>query len=384
MEKDTRTRFSKRTPASLEANEIARLLSERRNLGQPILDATVSNPTACGLGSLDAGSIAFADTLPYRADPQGDAAAREAIAAVWRPGIDPDDLYLTSSTSEAYSALIRVHCDPGDEVLVPLPSYPLIEHLCTVDAVRPVFYDHRFAEGWWIDVADLDRLRTDRTRMMVVVHPNNPTGHYLRPAEMEAIRAWCVRHGIVLVSDEVFFEYRFSKEAPVRSFSHGPSAGVPLYVLGGFSKYLAAPQWKLSWIHRVGGEPRAHEALLWILDLFLSVGGFSTAGAIEALKRREDVQGAILERIRKNWERLRVALRGDGRFNVLQPEAGWCAMVALLESRSDEAFCLERLRTQGLSLQPGSWFQAPMPSMVLSLLPKPKDFDEILACLAAR
>ncbi|MBV8524940.1 MAG: pyridoxal phosphate-dependent aminotransferase, partial [Acetobacteraceae bacterium] len=234
-------RFSRRTNWDTTETEWARCIRERRAAGSPVLDLTASNPTRCGLDyEAEAILAALRDPrgLTYEPNPQGLLEAREAVAEYYASHgamVDPDALFLTTSTSEAYSFLFRLLCDPGDEVLIAQPSYPLFDFLSDLDDVRlapyPIFYDH----GWHLDLEALRRAITERTRAVVVVHPNNPTGNYTKAAEREAFEAICAQRGLALIVDEVFLDYSLDPGATARSFATGEHP-VLTFVLSGLSK----------------------------------------------------------------------------------------------------------------------------------------------------
>jgi len=215
------SRFSARTSWDVGESSYAAAVREARASGRRVYDLTISNPTRCRF-VYDAnllGALGDLRALVYDPDPRGLAVAREAVAGYYADhgaAVTASDLVLTTSTSESYSYLFRLLCDPGDEVLVAQPSYPLFDFLADLDDVRlrpyPLFYDH----GWWIDFAELERAITPRTRAVLVVHPNNPTGHWTGTSERELLEALCVRHGLALIVDEVFLDYPLREVVPRR------------------------------------------------------------------------------------------------------------------------------------------------------------------------
>ena len=198
--------------------------------------------------------------------------AREAISLYYRDHgttVDPDQIFLTTSTSEAYSFLFRLLCDPGDEVLIGQPGYPLFDFLARLDDVRLVAYELFYDHGWHLDLESLRRRITPRTRAITLVHPNNPTGHFTAPAERAAIEELCREHGLALIVDEVFLDYAHPGCEGVKSFATGSHA-VPTFVLSGLSKVAALPQMKAAWI-ACFAEPEALQRLEIISDTFLSM-----------------------------------------------------------------------------------------------------------------
>ena len=271
-------RFSKRTGWDLRESEFAALVRKARadlEASPELVDLTISNPTVCGFAYPDVlKDLVAAGALVYDADPRGMRSAREAVAGYYAEHgatVDPDAMVLTTSTSEAYGYLFKLLCDPGDEVLVAQPSYPLFDFLADLQDVTlrsyPLFYDY----GWWIDFAELERRIGSRTRAILVVHPNNPTGHWTGEAERVRLAEICARHGLALIVDEVFLDYplRVSKEAV--SITLG-KAETLTFILSGMSKIAGLPQMKVAWILARGpGCEEAMGRLETIADTFLSM-----------------------------------------------------------------------------------------------------------------
>ena len=263
----------------MRESRFAAAVRAARASGRPLLDLTVSNPTLCGFGYDAEGllqPLAQPEALRYGADPLGMRSAREAVAGYYAAhgaDVTPDEVLLTTSTSEGYGFLFRLLCDAGDEVLIARPSYPLFDFLADLEDVRlrsyPLFYDH----GWWIDFAELERVIGPRTRAIVVVHPNNPTGHATGPAERERLYDLCGRRGLALFVDEVFLDYPWREDVMLRSFASG-DAPVLTFVLSGMSKVAGLPQMKVGWLAVRGPETERREAmsrLEVISDTFLSM-----------------------------------------------------------------------------------------------------------------
>ncbi len=347
-------RFSQRLQWTAESNEITRRLAVRR----PQFDLTESNPTRAGFAYPAELLQGFLDPrgLQYYPDPRGLAEVRAKTGA---------DL-LTASSSESYSYLLKLLCDPGDEILVPRPSYPLFEFLAHLDSVRvvqyPLFYDH----GWHIDPGALRAAVTDRTRAIVVVNPNNPTGSYLKRAELELLEDL----GLPLISDEVFADYGFGEDPQRVSCVAGECRRVTGFSLGGLSKSEGLPQMKLGWI-RVGGPGReaALERLEFIADTYLSV---STPVQWAAAQRLLGcgVQAQIRERCAQN-----LALLGSDPLHV---EGGWYAIVRLPAIRREEEWILHLLDEHDVYVQPGYFFdfEPGTPYAVVSLITRPDVFQE--------
>ncbi|HKO20504.1 MAG TPA: pyridoxal phosphate-dependent aminotransferase, partial [Acidobacteriaceae bacterium] len=300
------SRFSKRTAWDLGESSFAAAVREARASGQRLWDLTVSNPTRCGFG-YDADTLLRPLTnelaLTYDPNPRGLVSAREAVVGYYAEHgaeVGVDDLVLATSTSECYSYLFRLLCDPGDEVLVAQPSYPLFDFLADLDDVRlkpyPLFYDH----GWWIDESELERAIGPRTRAILVVHPNNPTGHWTGLAERERLQTICARHGLSLIVDEVFLDYPLQEIAAARSFAAGEHP-VLTFVLSGMSKIVGLPQMKAAWIATFGPEPDKAEALgrlEVIADTFLSMNAPAQLALPDWIGGAGKIQLQILERVR--------------------------------------------------------------------------------------
>lgn len=370
----------------------AAAVREARASGRRVYDLTQSNPTRCGFEyDADAllGALGDRRALVYDPDPRGLLTAREAVAGYYTDhgaAVTPGDLVLTTSTSESYSFLFRLLCDPGDEVLVAQPSYPLFDFLADLNDVRlrpyPLFYDH----GWWIDFAELERALTPLTRAILVVHPNNPTGHWTRTAERELLEALCARHGLALIVDEVFLDYPL-KDRPLgestlapRSFAAGEHPALT-FVLSGLSKMCGLPQMKAAWIATLGPEGAQAEALARleiVADTFLSVNTSVQLAIPGWLAGRETIQQQILARARENLAVLETMARDwPELLQVLDVDAGWSAVLALPRCVG-EADCAERLmRERGVLAHPGAFYgMAERNRIVVSLIGPQEEFRE--------
>jgi len=350
-----------------------------------VYDLTLSNPTRCGF-SYDAATLlqplTNASALVYDPDPRGMRLAREAVAGYYADHeacVAAEDLVLTTSTSESYSFLFRLLCNPGDDVLVAQPSYPLFDFLADMDDVRlrpyPLFYDH----GWWIDRSELERAITPRTRAILVVHPNNPTGHWTGASEREALEAICVRHNLALIVDEVFLDYPLRESTPApQSFSCGPHPALT-FVLSGLSKIVGLPQMKAAWIATLGPQRERNEALARleiVADTFLSMNAPVQLALSSWLAGRVTIQGQILDRARTNLATLqRVSVDSPDRLHLLEVEAGWSAVLGL-PGCVGEADCAERLaRERGVLVHPGAFYgMGEVNRVVVSLIGPTEDF----------
>ena len=388
-------RFSVRTGWDVGESGFAASIREARAAGRRLIDLTVSNPTVCGF-EYDAAAIlaplAGRGALIYDPDPRGMRAAREAVVGYYGDhgagsgfgsgfGVDADAVVLTTSTSEGYGYLFRLLCDVGDEVLVAQPSYPLFDFLADLEDVRlrtyPLFYEHGGDCGWWIDFAELEKRIGSRTKAIVVVHPNNPTGHATWPAEREKLEEICVRHGLALIVDEVFLDYPLREER-LTSFAVGPHP-VLTFCLSGMSKIAGLPQMKVGWIVGFGPEKVRREAmgrLEVIADTYLSMNAPVQLALPSWLAGRRGMQGQILARVRGNLAAAKRSGMGSG-VEVLRAEAGWSAILRLPQIGWDRNVAEMLLREAGVVVHPGSFYGiAESGRVVVSLLSFEQEFAE--------
>ncbi len=361
--------FSKRTDWNPPTN---RLALARRRRGANILDLTPSNPTQAGLDYPNdelADIMARAARVPYTPDPLGLRSAREALAAELR--CTPEDLLLTASTSEAYSFLFKLLCNPGDDVITTIPSYPLLESLSALELIALRSFALEFHARWEIDSCGVRNAVTDRTRAIVIVNPNNPTGSYVLADEQEAL----ARFGMPIISDEVFLDYPLERSGS--SFVHDD---VLTFVLGGLSKSAGLPHYKLGWIRVTGAAAARREALAGlelIADNFLSVSTPVQAALPDLLRIAPRIRAAISERIRGNLGRLRAEAASAPAVRVLPVEGGWSAVIRIPITESDEEFALRLIEEQGVVIHPGYFFDFQSEGFfVVSLLTQPSTFEE--------
>jgi aspartate/methionine/tyrosine aminotransferase len=377
-------RFASRIDPDLTPNPLAAALAERRSAGARILDLTASNPTRAGLVYPEAGilaALASPEALAHQPDPRGLPAARAAISAYYAErgdAVGVEDVLLTASSSESYALLFKLLADPGDEVLVPAPSYPLFDVLAALESVRLRRYPLRYVEGRWrIQREALAAALSPRTRALVVVHPNNPTGSYLSLDERDWLEALCADRGLPLIADEVFLDYRRGAGGEP---SFARTQGALAFALSGLSKLAGLPQLKLGWIALAGPEPlrqRARERLEFIADAYLSVGAPVQHAAPSLLRLRASLQQQILDRVARNEAELRERCRGAAGLRVLEREGGWYAVIELPESADEESFCVRLLEEHGVLVHPGFFFDFERPGvLVASLLPEPELFAE--------
>jgi alanine-synthesizing transaminase len=375
--------FSRRTSWDLTPNRLAALLADQRRAGRELLDLTETNPTRAGFappaGLLD--PLAGAAALRYDPQPAGLPTAREAVAADYARrgvGVDPASVVLTASSSEAYALLFKLLADPGDQVLVPRPSYPLFEYLAHLESVEAVPYALSYDGEWHLPAGAVESALTPRARAVVVVSPNNPTGSFLKRDEAAALAELCARRGLALVADEVFADYAFADD-PRRAPSLAADGPALAFALGGLSKSCGLPQLKLGWIAASGPPPLRDAALARlevVADTYLSVGTPVQVAAPVLLGRRAELQAPIAERVRSNLDALRSALGGSS-ATVLQTEGGWSAVLQVPATRSEEDWATALLQEDGVIVHPGFFFDFPREAyLVLSLLTPPSAFAE--------
>jgi hypothetical protein len=379
-------RFSSRLCWHAAPNRLSRLLAEKRRRGDNILDLTESNPTNALLEYPTEIVAAFRhpDMPRYAPEPAGMRAARAAVAA--HCGVSFDRVFLTASTSEAYSYLFKLLADPGDEVLVPRPSYPLFEYLASLESVRVAHYPLRYEGVWSIDFDALEAAATSRTRAVIVVNPNNPTGSFLKRGEAARLTALCAARSLAVISDEVFASYQFGS-GPERVTTLAGSEQVLTFCLGGLSKLCGLPQMKLGWI-LLGGPPdaraQAFERLEWISDTYLSVGAPVQCAAPELLDAGRRVRGQIVSRTAQNLADLSAMLAGSA-CSLLHVEGGWYATLRVPRVRTEEEWCLQLLEHDGVLVQPGFFYDFDCEAfLILSLLTPPDAFLEGVRRLNAR
>lgn len=370
-------RFSKRTDWNTAESELAKAHRLRVGAGLPIADLTASNPTRCGF-DYDAGLLdALTDSraLEYDPQPQGLLAAREAVCGYYSEHgvrVEPGQVVLTTSTSEAYSFLFRLLCDAGSEALAPQPGYPLFDYLAGLDDVRikaaPLVYDY----GWQIDPEGFRRAITRETRAIVLVHPNNPTGHFTKAWEREELGRICREYDLSLIVDEVFLDYGFDGEP--ESFAAGIE-GVPVYVVSGLSKIAGLPQMKAAWVVATGPELDAAMARLEVIaDTFLSMNAPVQWAMAAWLKGRGKVQRQIRERVEGNLAELDRQLARLPAVERLTVEGGWYAVLRIPALESDETTVLELLE-RGVWVHPGYFFGMEEKGwLVVSLLGRGQEF----------
>ncbi len=374
---------SGRVPRASEPNEWTRLRESLRAAGAPLHDLTETNPSRVGLvpeGAFEEFARVAAARISYDPDPRGIAAAREAVArraAERGVGLHPDDVLLTSGTSEAYATVLRFLADPGDSILVPRPSYPLIEPIAAVEGVRARHYDLADEGVRRVDLGSLERAADARTRAVVVVQPNNPTGSWLEPREMDAVEAFCERRGLAILSDEVFGEFPWpGTPRPLPTFLG--ERRVPTFVFDGISKSCGRPGMKVAWITIAGPDADravSREGLAWIADLFLGVSAPAQHALAGWLAGRGAFREAALARVAENLSRLELLASRRPAIGRTAGGAGWSAVLRAPAVRSEDEWSLELLR-RGVAVHPGHFYDFDAGAhLVVSLLPAPETFD---------
>jgi alanine-synthesizing transaminase len=365
--------FSDRISGDLSPNRLTLALRQRRASGDPIIDLTESNPTGVEL-EYPADLLApLADRrgLLYAPEPLGLLDARRAIAADYARrsiSISPERIALTASTSEAYSMLFKLLARPGDEVLVPRPSYPLFELLTTLDGVVARPYDLEYHGAWTIDFTSVERALSPRTRALLVVDPNNPTGSFISGGEIDRITAIGAHQGIALIVDEVFADYELEPgTTPIRPAFLSRSDAL-VFALGGLSKSIGLPQAKLAWIAAAGPSQLVAESLErleLICDTYLSVSTPVQLAAAELIERGAAIRAQISTRARTNYRRLKDAGASVPSCSVLTASGGWNAVIQVPTLCSEEELILTMLTTDGVLAHPGYFFDFPRESFVI-------------------
>jgi len=375
--------FSHRTNWKLTRNRLTQALEEVKSSGARVLDLTISNPTRAGL-RYDAApilqSLASPQALDYDPQPKGLPSARAAVAAYYQTAhgirLDPEHLILTTSTSEGYSLAFRLLCNPGDELLVPKPSYPLFEFLADLQDVKLVSYPLIYEHGWQMDFPSLERIVTKRTRGVVVVHPNNPTGSYVHSHEQESLNLFCQEHKLALIADEVFLDYVLDR-TPRQSFV--ANQDVLTFTLSGVSKISALPQMKVAWIAASGPTAEVEEAqarLEVIADTYLSMNAPIQWAVPTLLEQRESIQRQLLDRMLANLAELDRQLAAQKNCQRLSVEGGWYAVLRVPVTQTDEELAVDLLRRKSVLVHPGHFYDFPSDGyLVLSLITPESEFS---------
>jgi alanine-synthesizing transaminase len=384
--------FSDRTNWKLAPNRLTEAIDEARRRGVKILDLTVSNPTRVGLTYDDAKilqSLSSPQAMGYDPQPKGLSCARSAVTEYYQAqrgiSVDPEHLILTTSTSEGYSFVFRLLCNPGDEVLIPKPSYPLFDFLADLQDVKlisyPLIYDH----GWQIDLHSLRNAITKKTRALVVVHPNNPTGSYVHSEEYKSLRSVCHEHELAVIADEVFLDYALTGP-PQQSFVTNDS--VLTFTLSGISKISALPQMKVAWI-AASGPPEEVEGAMRrleiIADTYLSMNAPLQCATPVLLEQRLAIQTQLLDRVSANLAELDRQLASQTMCQRLIVEGGWYAVLRVPVTQSDEELAIDLVRNESVLVHPGHFYDFPSDGhLVLSLINIEREFADGLQRILRR
>jgi alanine-synthesizing transaminase len=383
--------FSHRTNWKLTPNKYSQALEELRSSGKKLIDLTVSNPTECGL-TYDSNAIlsAFqnANALTYQPEAKGLLAAREEVAKYYREehgdSVDPEAVLLTTSTSEAYSYVFRLLCNPQDEVLVPKPSYPLFDFLGDLQDVRLIPYLLQYAQGWFLDFESIERAITPRTRAILLVHPNNPTGSYVKADEVSKLNALCRERNLALIVDEVFLDYALDG-GPRKTFAGNREALT--FTLSGLSKIAALPQMKVAWMVTSGPEELKRDALgrlEIVADTYLSLNSPMQWAFPKLLAQRQTLRPQLVDRVKENWAWLHAALNGNTAYELLHPEGGWYAVLRILAGASDEDLAIALMQKEGVVVHPGHFYDFSSDEfLVVSLITPVNDFRNGMAAVVS-
>jgi aspartate/methionine/tyrosine aminotransferase len=381
--------FARRTSWNLSPNRYTEMLEEHRRSGRELLDLTTSNPTTVGLRYREEEllqRLAHHEAMAYEPQPKGLPSAREAIAAYYfgqGSRVSSDDLILTTSTSEAYTFVFRLLCNPGEVLLAPTPSYPLFDFLADLQDVKLVPYDLVYDHGWQIDLHSLqtaiDRVQSagGECRAALVVHPNNPTGSYVKPHEAERLNRICTANEMAIVADEVFLDYSLV-QTPALTFS--ASNDVLTFTLSGLSKISALPQMKVAWIAVSGPDSLKAEALRRlevIADTYLSLNAPVQLAVPVMLEERHNIHRQLMYRIRENLAELDSQLAAQKLCQRLEVEGGWYAVLRVPVTGSDEDLAIRLLQETAVLVQPGHFYDFPVEGyLVFSLITGSQTFRE--------
>ena len=377
--------FSSRIPANLAPNRLADALRNCREHGHPFIDLTLSNPTLAGFDYPPDLLAPLADPRGLRYEPSatGLSDAREAVARDYlRQGVtvSAERIVLTASTSDAYSLLFKLLADAGDEVLVPRPSYPLFDHLTRLDLVVPRPYDLDLDGSWAIDFSSVERALTPRTRAVLVVSPNNPTGSFVSGPELDRLAALCAPRDVAIIADEVFADYELEPGASRRAGRAAARRDVLSFALGGASKSVGLPQVKLGWIAAAGPDAlveAALERLELVCDTYLAVSTPVQAAAADLLHRGAAVRSQIAARIVTNYRELMSWSARTPSCGMLRSDGGWYAVMHVPSFESEEDLAVRLLTNEGVLTHPGYFFDFPRESfLVVSLLPPEASFSD--------
>lgn len=373
--------FAERTNWNLAGNQLSEALARHRASGKRLFDLTASNPTECGFAydrEMILAALQNPAALRYQPNPKGLESTRLAVTEYYSArgvAVSAEDIVLTSSTSEAYSFLFRLLCDPGDELLIPAPSYPLFGFLADILDVKltryPLIYDH----GWQIDFHSLQQAITERTRGVIVVHPNNPTGHFVKAGELAGLNEICAACAMALIADEVFLDFALADAKPI-TFAGNKAALT--FAMSGLSKIAGLPQMKMAWLVASGSEEskkQAMERLEVIADTYLSPSAPVQLATPTFLEQRGGFQKQVMARVRRNLAELERQLRTQNICSRLEVEGGWYAVLRVPAVKSDEELAINLVTTSDVYVHPGHFFDFDADGyLVVSLIAREEEF----------
>jgi alanine-synthesizing transaminase len=375
--------FSERTNWNLETNLLSEVLAKHRASRKRLFDLTVSNPTECGFRYDSAAirkALSQSEALHYEPNPMGLIAARRAVAtyhSTFGEKVSPEDIFLTTGTSEAYAFIFRLLCNPGDEILVPEPSYPLLNFLADIQDVKLVRYPLLYDHGWQIDFHALARAITSRSRAIVVINPNNPTGHFTKAGEIKQLNEICSSQQMAVIADEVFLDFALAKKRPA---SFASNQGALAFTMSGLSKICGLPQMKASWL--ISGGPAelksvALARLEVIADTYLSMNTPVQLAIPVLLEQRHVFQTQVMARVRKNLAELDRQLSSQKSCSRLEFEGGWNAVLRVPAIHPDEDIAIQLLNEKSVYVHPGHFYDFPRDGfLVVSLIAPEKEFAE--------
>jgi alanine-synthesizing transaminase len=382
--------FSERTKWNLAANKLTEALARHRANGKRLIDLTVSNPTDCSFAyetETILGALHNPAALRYEPNPKGLEVARRAVANYYGERgatISLDDIILTASTSEAYSFVFRLLCNPGDELLVPAPSYPLFAFLAEIQDVKLVRYPLIHDHGWQIDLHSLQQAITPRTRGLIVVNPNNPTGHFVKEKELAKLNELCAAREIALIADEVFLDFPLDAHGAT---SCAANSGALTFTLSGLSKICGLPQMKIAWVIASGPEELKRQALDRldvIADTYLSPGAPVQLATPTFLELRRGFQAQVIARVRRNLAELDRQLARQNVCTRLEVEGGWYAVLRVPALQPDEELAIALLEAGDIYVHPGHFFDFGGEGyLVVSLIAVEEEFARGIAGILA-
>lgn len=382
--------FSERTKWNLAANKLSEALARHRASGKKLFDLTVSNPTECGFEyetETILGALQNPAALRYEPNPKGLEVARRAVAkycAERGATVSPDAIVVTTSTSEAYSFVFRLLCNPGDELLIPAPSYPLFAFLADIQDVKVVRYPLVYDHGWQIDFHGLEQAITSRTRGVIVVNPNNPTGHFVKEQELERLNAICLQRKMALIADEVFLDFALGSQ---NATSCAGNSDALTFTLSGLSKICGLPQMKLAWLIASGPKELTRQTLdrlEVIADTYLSPSAPVQFAAPTFLELRHGFQKQVIARVRQNLAELGRQLARQQVCTRMEVEGGWYAVLRVPAVRTDEELAIAMLETKDVYVHPGHFFDFSGEGyLVVSLIARESEFAEGLTGILA-